>query len=60
MTSIGARQAYLDDEWCGVAPDGITSFTMIQLASDSGNAAALVFFLFDLLYIDGENLWNGR
>jgi bifunctional non-homologous end joining protein LigD len=27
---------------------------MIQTASDSGNVAALVFFLFDLLYLDGE------
>jgi hypothetical protein len=34
----------------------ITSFSMIQAASDSGNAAALVFFLFDLLYLDGEDL----
>lgn len=34
-----------------VRPDGTTSFSMIQLASDSGNAAALVFFLFDLLYL---------
>jgi ATP-dependent DNA ligase len=25
-----------------------------QTASDSGNTDALVFFLFDLLYIDGE------
>jgi DNA ligase D-like protein (predicted ligase) len=39
-----------------VGPDGVTSFTMIQLASDSGNAAALVFFLFDLLHLDGEDL----
>jgi hypothetical protein len=30
-------------------PDGITSFSMIQTASDSGNAAGLVYFLFDLL-----------
>src|SRR5438045_8950238 len=37
-------------------PDGRTSFNMIQAASDSGNADALVFFLFDLLHIDGENL----
>ena len=37
-------------------PDGITSFSMIQLASDAGNAAGLVFFLFDLLYLDGEDL----
>jgi DNA ligase D-like protein (predicted ligase) len=56
VSSIGASQAYLDGELCGVRPDGITSFSMIQLASDSGNAAALVFFLFDLLYLDGEDL----
>jgi bifunctional non-homologous end joining protein LigD len=31
------------------ARDGATSFSMIQLTSDSVNAAALVFFLFDLL-----------
>ena len=29
---------------------------MIQLASDAGNAAGLVFFLFDLLWLDGEDL----
>jgi hypothetical protein len=29
---------------CGVRPDGITSFSMIQMASDAGNAAGLVFF----------------
>jgi ATP-dependent DNA ligase len=44
VSSLGARQAYLDGELCGVGPDGVTSFSMIQLASDSGNAAALVFF----------------
>jgi bifunctional non-homologous end joining protein LigD len=39
-----------------VRPDGTTSFSMIQAASDSGNADALVFFLFDLLFLDGEDL----
>jgi len=29
---------------CGVRPDGITSFSMIQAASDAGNAPGLVFF----------------
>jgi ATP-dependent DNA ligase len=29
---------------------------MIQMASDAGNAAGLVFFLFDLLHLDGEDL----
>jgi ATP-dependent DNA ligase len=56
VSALDARQAYCDGELCGVGPDGITSFSMVQLASDSGNTAALVFFLFDLLYLDGEDL----
>jgi bifunctional non-homologous end joining protein LigD len=56
VAALPARQAYLDGELCGVRPDGITSFSMIQLASDAGNAAGLVFFLFDLLNLDGEDL----
>ena len=56
VASLGARQAYLDGELCGVRPDGVTSFSMVQLASDSGNAAAPVFFLFDLLYLDGQDV----
>jgi bifunctional non-homologous end joining protein LigD len=56
VTALDAQQAYLDGELCGVGPDGATSFNIVQLASDSGNAAALVFFLFDLLYLDGEDL----
>jgi ATP-dependent DNA ligase len=56
VAALPARQAYLDGELCGVRPDGITSFSMVQLASDAGNAAGLVFFLFDLLYLDGEDL----
>ena len=48
---MAVRQAYVDGELCGVMPDGRTSFNMIQAASDSGNADALVFFLFDLLHI---------
>ena len=56
VASLGAHQAYLDGELCGGGLDGTTSFSMIQAASDSGNAAALVFFLFDLLYLDREDL----
>jgi ATP-dependent DNA ligase len=54
LSAMPARQAYLDGELCGNRPDGKTSFSVIQAASDSGNTDALVFFLFDLLYIDGE------
>ena len=56
VSSLRADQAYLDGELCGVGPDGTTSFSMIQNASDTGNAAGLVFFLFDLLYLDGEDV----
>src|ERR1700730_17608741 len=56
VASLGARQAYLGGELCGVRPDSITSFSMIQAASDRGNAAALVFFPFDLLYLDSEDV----
>jgi len=51
-----AQQAYLDGELCGIRPDGTTSFSLIQNASDSGNGDALVFFLFDLLHLDGETI----
>ena len=51
---VPARQAYLDGELCGVRADGTTSFSLIQNASDTGKGDALVFFLFDLLHLDGE------
>jgi bifunctional non-homologous end joining protein LigD len=54
VSSLPARQAYLDGELCGLRPDGTTSFSLIQNASDTGNGDALVFFLFDLLHLNGE------
>jgi ATP-dependent DNA ligase len=56
VASLGPKQVYLDGELCGVRPDGVISFSMIKAASENGNAAALVFFLFDLLHLDGEDL----
>jgi DNA ligase D-like protein (predicted ligase) len=56
--SIGglpAHNAYLDGELCGVLPDGRTAFNLIQNATDTGEAS-LVFFLFDLLFLDGQDL----
>jgi bifunctional non-homologous end joining protein LigD len=54
VASLPARRAYLDGELCGVRPDGTTSFNLIQNASDTRSSEALVFFLFDLLHLDGE------
>jgi len=36
-------------------PDGRTAFNLIQNASDTGQGS-LVFFLFDLLFVDGEDV----
>ena len=60
VTRLGARRAYLDGELCGVFPDGITSFSMIQAASHAGNADGLVYFIFDLLHLDGDDVSTGR
>ena len=56
LARLPAKQAYLDGELCGIRSDGKTSFSLIQTASDTGNANALVFFLFDLVYLDGETI----
>jgi DNA ligase D-like protein (predicted ligase) len=56
VSELGARQAYLDGELCGTFPNGVTSFSMIQAASDAGNASGLVYFIFDLLHRDGEDI----
>jgi ATP-dependent DNA ligase len=55
IAGLPARNAYLDGELCGVLPDGRTAFNLIQNATDTGEGS-LVFFLFDLLHLDGENL----
>jgi ATP-dependent DNA ligase len=52
VSTLPARQAYLDGELCGIRPGGTTSFSLIQNASETGNGDALVFFLFDLLHLD--------
>ena len=56
LSAFPARQTYLDGELCGVRSDGTTSFSLIQNASDTGNGDALVYFLFDLLHLDGETI----
>jgi bifunctional non-homologous end joining protein LigD len=55
VAGLSVQNAYLDGELCGVLPDGRTAFNLIQNATDSGGGS-LVFFLCDLLHLDGENL----
>jgi bifunctional non-homologous end joining protein LigD len=55
IAGLPARNAYLDGELCGLLPDGRTSFNLIQNVTDTGEGS-LVFFLFDLLHLSGEDL----
>ena len=48
------QNAYLDGELCAVPPDGVTSFSR-QAAMDEGRTGDLVFFAFDLLFLNGES-----
>jgi bifunctional non-homologous end joining protein LigD len=55
LASLPTKSAYLDGELCGVLPNGRTAFNLIQNALEHGDAS-LVYFVFDLLFLDGENL----
>jgi ATP-dependent DNA ligase len=55
LAKLKVRSAYLDGALCGVPPNGVTSFELVQQASDSGDAG-LTYFAFDLLELDGEDL----
>jgi DNA ligase D-like protein (predicted ligase) len=55
IAGLPAQDAYLDGELCGVLPDGRTAFNLIQNAADA-DQGSLVFFLFDLLFLDGEDI----
>ena len=55
LAELRLQNAYLDGELCGVLPDGRTAFNLIQNSMEHGDAS-LVFFLFDLLFLDGKDL----
>src|SRR5260370_454443 len=55
IAGLRARDAYLDGELCGVLPDGKPAFNLIQNAPNAGQGS-LVFFVFDLLFLDGEDI----
>jgi bifunctional non-homologous end joining protein LigD len=56
LAKLAAHAAYIDGELCAIRPDGTTSFSDLQAATDHKDATQLVYFAFDLLFIDGENL----
>src|SRR4029450_7295278 len=53
LGSLKVKSAYLDGELCAPYPDGVPSFSRLQAAMDEGRTGELVFFAFDLLFLNG-------
>jgi DNA ligase D-like protein (predicted ligase) len=56
ISALAAQTAYVDGELCAVRSDGTTSFSEMQAATDEGRTINLLYFAFDLLFLDGEKL----
>lgn len=56
LSALKLKNAYLDGELCAVREDGVTSFSEMQAATDRGQSAGLVYFAFDLLFLDGASI----
>jgi bifunctional non-homologous end joining protein LigD len=56
LQALPARQAIIDGEVVIVAPNGTTSFQLLQNVLNNGRHGELVFYAFDLLYLDGHDL----
>jgi DNA ligase D-like protein (predicted ligase) len=49
------KSAYIDGELCALNADGVPVFSRLQAAMDEGRTDQLVFFAFDLLFLNGES-----
>jgi bifunctional non-homologous end joining protein LigD len=56
LRNLKVKQAYLDGELCAVDAKGLTSFAAMQAATDHRSSDELVYFVFDLLHLDGEDV----
>jgi bifunctional non-homologous end joining protein LigD len=56
LAKLKLRAAYIDGELCALGPDGVTSFALMQAATDKRITDTLIYFAFDLLHLDGEDL----
>lgn len=56
LSALPIRHAVLDGELVSVRSDGVTDFQALQNALRDGRSQRLVYFAFDLLFLDGEEL----
>ena len=56
LTRLPCKSAVLDGEICVQTPEGRTDFGLLKEALSAGHDGALVYLVFDLLYLDGYDL----
>jgi bifunctional non-homologous end joining protein LigD len=56
LADVPGTTAYLDGEVVVLGPDGVTSFAALQDALSKGRSGDLVYFVFDLLHLNGLDL----
>ena len=54
--NLKAKTAYLDGELCGVDDAGLPSFANTQGATDGEREVRLIYYAFDLLHLDGQDV----
>ena len=55
LRSLEVKSVYLDGELCALNADGVPVFSRLQAAMDEGRTDQLVFFAFDLLFLNGQD-----
>lgn len=56
LAGLPCEAALIDGELVGLGSNGISSFSMLQQALSEGKTGGLVYFAFDLLHLNGEDL----
>jgi DNA ligase D-like protein (predicted ligase) len=56
LANVKAKSAYLDGELCGVGEAGLPSFAQTQAATDGERGVQLVYYAFDVLHLDGQEV----
>lgn len=56
LAALPCDEALLDGELVALGSGGISSFSALQQALSEGKSAGMVYFAFDLLHLDGEDL----
>lgn len=56
LASLGLESAWLDGEVVAADENSVPSFQLLQNAFESGKSGAIVFYLFDMPYLNGVDL----